>query len=647
MIQERNRSFLEKILAGEANKFVFKTTTDKAQEYIYSGNIQIEFERQLEIIYKQIQKPRKIRKAVLNATKKSISPKEIAINTINSREYAILEGIESNSTQTKKYSEKTQNVIVLGSQSFYGTVRYILENKDYMKNINTIMLIESSSEQFNKLIALIDLQEIIDTFKDSDICLEIILSSDPNELKEGIYKYFCKSNPFILYSLGSVKGDNIEPELIEFEEWLFNETGIGYRYITNMGFTTDEVNQIINSCFTYATASNANNFSSLKSGKKGGLCVVTGSGPSIENNLNWLKENNEKVTILAAGSSIKILLDAGIKTHGLVMTERNSIIYEYIKPIVEEYKDLSNTVLICSDTVDPRIIKLFRTVYLFQRPLSAVSALFYEQRENSLLTSGPETINACIEVAIYSDYKEILLMGCDCGAKKRERPRAANAFGVSPREMNIPVRGNRGNTVYSQASLLLVRDQIERIIEVFPNIDIWRIGEGAYIKGEKYFNVDKYTFNEKAKTPNLLEDAQKIRNIDVDMKINNLRESCINYLRDIINTLKKNQTWNSRLEKEMASFMSVELNSLEEDKIDLAARRMLRQFIYNAMHNYYISFENKEEQEIAVNELVKQLKEVQKVIDYILNSVQKELKNINGDINGWKPEKLKMSIEND
>ena len=92
---------------------------------------------------------------------------------------------------------------------------------------------------------------------------------------------------------------------------------------------------------------------------------------------------------------------------------------------------------------------------------------------------GPESVNACFECALSLNSTNILLLGCDFAASSKSKVRSTNAFGVSPRDFDIPVAGNKGKTVFSQLSLLFVKQAMESVITLYPKVNVLRAGEGA------------------------------------------------------------------------------------------------------------------------------------------------------------------------
>ena len=141
----------------------------------------------------------------------------------------------------------------------------------------------------------------------------------------------------------------------------------------------------------------------------------------------------------------------------MLLLERQSVVYHDIKELVDEGYNLTNIVLISSITVDPRICSYFTKVAFFHRPASTSLALFSPEYQYSLLQSGPHSVNAALEAALFIGVRKILCLGCDFGTSDKNYPRSSTAIGESPRSFPLPVRGRSGKTVFTNPELVYAK----------------------------------------------------------------------------------------------------------------------------------------------------------------------------------------------
>ena len=78
--------------------------------------------------------------------------------------------------------------------------------------------------------------------------------------------------------------------------------------------------------------------------------AICASGPSLSESIDWLKENQNKVVLIACGSSLPVLIDNGITPDFQLVIERDKYMFEVHRQDVSEGRDYSNVSLIASST---------------------------------------------------------------------------------------------------------------------------------------------------------------------------------------------------------------------------------------------------------------------------------------------------------
>jgi hypothetical protein len=144
--------------------------------------------------------------------------------------------------------------------------------------------------------------------------------------------------------------------------------------------------------------------------------AVVATGPSLSNDLGWLKENQNKVIIFAVHSSVKIL-----KNHGIIPDFQFSLdihprkpgelalldLYRE-KPLIQYYKatddycDVTDTILMVAEKFKPDPVFL----------------------KTTLEYTHPSTTCLAFSFADYCSPQEIYLLGCDFGYRSVEKDHA-------------------------------------------------------------------------------------------------------------------------------------------------------------------------------------------------------------------------------
>ena len=134
--------------------------------------------------------------------------------------------------------------------------------------------------------------------------------------------------------------------------------------------------------------------------------VIVATGPSLDNDLEWLKENRERIIIFAVHSSVRVLrkhgivpdfqfnLDAIITSKGMQLLQ---LFYDV--PFITDYKvppEIASdfeTPLLCADTYKQSVVRFF----------------------TSLTETHPSTTNLALSFACFCRPARIYLLGCDFG----------------------------------------------------------------------------------------------------------------------------------------------------------------------------------------------------------------------------------------
>ena len=375
---DKNISWLESNLGeNQKQKILSHGVESERSKQITNEDFELEYTN---AVLSRLKSPRRISfipiEATFNGDLKPQSVKEASCSLLGSTEFSLLSFLFSSVTSHVPTSKTTENshLLLLGSCALPGLVNQALHDIDN-SNYQTIILVESSISSFLSVLHHIDFPHFIQRLKDLSISFNLILEDSFEVLTENIYEYFSKSNPFLIFGLDVVSQPLLNPTLVKIEDWILSQTGIGYRFASNLGFSTDELNQCINSFITYHQNPQITGIHSCPIQKKD-LSIVTGSGPSLDENLDWIKKYQDSLTIYAAGSSVRSLLSHGITPSFLVVQERDPIVYDYLLDVSLEYPEFSDIILLGSDTIDSRNYSLFDRFFVFQRPLSSVSPLF-------------------------------------------------------------------------------------------------------------------------------------------------------------------------------------------------------------------------------------------------------------------------------
>lgn len=217
--------------------------------------------------------------------------------------------------------------------------------------------------------------------------------------------------------------------------------------------------------------------------------IITASGPSLDKELELLRENREKFVIISVGSSLRSVMKNNIKPDIMVIIEGN----EGVKNQLENYEN-ENIPLCFLSTASRRAVESYKgPKYMF----------FNGPNEDDLIINTGKTVAvAAIDIAIKCEAKEIVLLGQDLafinGISHTET--FQDMYGeddLIKKSKDRKVLGVCGNMLQTNEGYLYFKSQIERLIKDNSKINFINCSKGAVIKGANHMDFKSYIDNYK------------------------------------------------------------------------------------------------------------------------------------------------------
>ena len=215
----------------------------------------------------------------------------------------------------------------------------------------------------------------------------------------------------------------------------------------------------------------------LKSTKKikAPICVIA-NGASLNDELEWIKANQENMIIVSVGTSIRPLLKAGIQSDFHIEIERMNQLVEILRPSLEQY----NGYFVGASVLDSEHFKIAKKPLMFVRDASSTTGI----SNYFLKFCSPMVGNTGFSFsAHFSD--EVYMIGFDVGFKKDKRVHASGSFydDLDDKEKGFPVKGNLSKNIYSNDLLNLSRQGLEMSISILKPKKVYNLSDGAFING--------------------------------------------------------------------------------------------------------------------------------------------------------------------
>lgn len=263
------------------------------------------------------------------------------------------------------------------------------------------------------------------------------------------------------------------------------------------------------------------------------VCIV-GSGPSLDQRIEDLKEMQQYSLIFSCGTALHALHKHGLTPDFHIEIESHTVSWSSsIKPLLDEDPAyLQNIALIAATQVHPRVCAAFGSVTLFFKDSSALSAAF-AQNDQVVDHATPTCTNAAVAVANYLKVGELVFFGCDYGFYSPDHHHAKGTiYGdenatehikryvkeTENKEIadHVCIKGIGGRDLLTTPIYFASLRRLENALVVFArhtNRKILNCSEGADIRSSNYcssedlfldlrqrkkaFNIEKIGFTEK------------------------------------------------------------------------------------------------------------------------------------------------------
>lgn len=211
--------------------------------------------------------------------------------------------------------------------------------------------------------------------------------------------------------------------------------------------------------------------------------IVVAAGPSLDDNMEFLRESKGKKTIIAVGTIFRKLVEAGIEPDLVVVMD----------PQKRTFKQLEGV----ENQKVPMILSLV-TYWEFARKYHGIkymvpvigdkkSAKYAKEHNEELWVTGGTVTSLAIAVAVKYGAKKIYFVGIDM-AYPGGLSHATGTMDRGEKDLKklTPIEGVGGAVVYADPPFMAYREWIENCIELSPEIEYINMSKvGARIKGSK------------------------------------------------------------------------------------------------------------------------------------------------------------------
>ncbi len=222
--------------------------------------------------------------------------------------------------------------------------------------------------------------------------------------------------------------------------------------------------------------------------------IVIASGPSVDNAIDFIRDNKDKAVLVTCGTGLGALLGYGIKPDFHVDTENTPGPLEILSGLAEDHA-LSDICFIGCNTVDPGVPALFNRRIMYYRD-SVTSSLFFGRFVPEIYLAAPTVSNAAARVMLGLGFRELYLVGVDLGSRDPGRHHSQKSIYLADEEFleshpahlaaskySIVNFGNFGGTVYTNGSFLYASIFMANLLSGYEAAKVYNLSDGLQIKG--------------------------------------------------------------------------------------------------------------------------------------------------------------------
>jgi len=485
-----------------------------------------------------------------------IETKNLNYNTQMTQNYKKLFNKLPNLSQLNPYHDERYSMIVFGIGLGYHIPKLI--NK---YQISHLVLVDDDIEMLRASLYVLDWKEIFEYFteKDKQRYLEIMIEKKPEQIEKNLFLLLSDTCPLSLYNMA---------QLITYDNSFFKQVvhllmkNISVYTGANHGFYDDEKWSLQH------TIHNLN--SNIPVLSQNGILVdenkhvfIIGNGPSLDTYIEYIRKNQDKVIVIAAGSAISSLYKADIRVDIIIQIERTFDTYDLlIESAPKEY--YQDKILIGMNTLHPRTFDLFKKKYMFFKSNDTGAEFMNNPYFPTLAYTNPTVANGAFRIVLQLGFRNISFFGLDFGFKtmKKHHSKFSNysknqtvcKYDIENKEI-LKVRGTITEFVYTDYIYNNSRKNIEKLTEFVlkekEEYKIYNYSEGAFInntilvdKNSKILDsIEELKNEEREKILNCICNRFKVNNkqlLDlnydkVDKKIEFLKSFILMFKRDDIN----------------------------------------------------------------------------------------------------------------
>ena len=362
---------------------------------------------------------------------------------------------------------------------------YHLPNLVEMTKCECLTIVETNMDFLYHSMAVMDWTPMLERNKGWPF---VAMLTDPNGISEAVRAH-CRLNNPTSVDWGLVISAYHNDTMVQAIRELQRDAAM---IMMGLGFLVDEAEMARASYLNLCQGADYRLFKKREA-RANAPAFIVGSGPSIDQDIEIIKELQDQAVIFACGTSSRILLANGIKPDFMLLLENGEVPYGAMEKVAQHY-DVGDAVMIASNTVSQRIKSICKETVFFFRPALCPYPVFCPGPEFTFSNPGPTVVNTGVGAALGLGFRELYLFGVDLGSRHKDRHHSAHSAYVKKEGdkddevlpfdavFDNPAVGNFGGVVFTESIMEWTRDTLAKAAADYArSAVIYNCSDGARI----------------------------------------------------------------------------------------------------------------------------------------------------------------------
>ncbi len=185
------------------------------------------------------------------------------------------------------------------------------------------------------------------------------------------------------------------------------------------------------------------------------------AGPSLDENIDWIKQNQDKFFIVCIGRALKKLIDNNIKVHIVVTVDEQEFLAKTQFDDETIKKMSKDTILFASSLTNTNVLDKFdkKNIFLFE--------VFYPFFQGNISYSGFSVGEITLDILLKFNPKDIFIIGLDLAVNQKTGETHASGDKTGTRKINLDEKQDRSEFGI-RSSLVKVKGNFKKEVYTTP-----------------------------------------------------------------------------------------------------------------------------------------------------------------------------------